>query len=146
MNKRDCEQTAVTQKGEHHMKHIFKTTALWLACFMSSPAFSAPSDSDSSGPLPPSYPAEVLKGVMTDDSGLTIQVESNGCTDKNSFDVLIFESHPAQVEFIRKRHDVCRAYMPYGVKIKFTYEELGLNSPQSFFLVNSVDSGLLPFR
>jgi hypothetical protein len=78
---------------------------------------------------------ERIMGVKHDRTGLTFQVMSNGCTEKEDFELLQQETYPAKVFLIRKTPDYCRAFVRYGVEIHFTWEELG-NQP--FYLGNEL--------
>ena len=129
------------------MKKLILTTI--AACTLLNSASLAHPTSPSEPPteIPPQRPepmVEVLKGFTFDRDGITIQVTSNGCTTKRSFEILVAESFPAQVQFNRLVPDACRALFPYGTKLTYTYEELGLDSKNSFHLVNQIDPGLLP--
>lgn len=73
-----------------------------------------------------SFAAEPLMGYIADFQGITLQVRSGGCTDKNSFRVQIQETMPLQVTFERVRQDFCEAYFPYGKSVQYTWAELGI--------------------
>lgn len=79
---------------------------------------------------------EKIFGQSSDFSGLTFQVYSGGCTSKNSFKVRILESFPVQVELVRTIPDYCRAYFPYGQKIKYSWQELGLSENDQLQVIN----------
>ena len=121
------------------MKTLFTTTIVILACALSTGSFAHPND-----PVEPTPPPVVLQGFISNNTGFTIQVDSNGCTRKESFDLHLLESFPLQVHVTRKSEDQCRMYLAYGTQITYTYKELGLSSPQSFFILNEINPGLLP--
>lgn len=68
----------------------------------------------------PIFSAEVSKDA------LIVRVASNGCTKAESFDVDVdkraSEHYVVQVD--RKKPDLCKAYLPDGVSLTFTFEEL----------------------
>lgn len=81
---------------------------------------------------------EQLLGVSVDESGITFQVTSNGCTEREDFNFFVeeifkemgpmlpaFELH-YYINVIRLRQDQCEAVVPYGTKIFLTFEELGI--------------------
>ena len=70
---------------------------------------------------------EPLYSAMVTAGGLHVTAPSNGCTSKASFAV----THDAQgggavVYLVRSRPDLCRAYLPAGVSLDFTWQDLGL--------------------
>lgn len=80
---------------------------------------------------------EPLMGHFSTKGALNIQVRSGGCTWKKQFQVE--KSRMADytvVRFIRTREDVCRAYLPYGEIITFSFEELGLIPGEKFKIAN----------
>ncbi len=79
---------------------------------------------------------ESIFGQLPDHSGLQFQVYSGGCSNKSDFEVRILESEPLQLELIRLNPDYCRAYLPYGVKIKFTWNEIGISAGEKFTVKN----------
>lgn len=74
-------------------------------------------------------PMETINGWReTPDGDIAITVRSNGCTDKDSFDPVLTGS-PGQgwsfdIELVRLRPDHCRAYVPDGVELIWTREDL----------------------
>jgi len=119
------------------MKSLFTTALILLACTLSTMSFAYPNPQ-----APPTV--EILRGLIANHKGFTVQVDSNGCTNKESFEILILESHPAQIQFLRKGEDMCRVHQPYGTKLTYTYAELGLTTPHSFSIINKINTGLLP--
>jgi hypothetical protein len=86
---------------------------------------------------------ESLLGVRTTPEGIEFQVASGGCTAKEHFSVLVPEPRPdaiapMRLRLIRNRPDFCEANIPYGIIIKFTYEELGLGSRTIYTIANPV--------
>ncbi len=97
---------------------------------------------DSAQEVIPLSSPEVLLGLTTNDLGINIQVKSGGCTGKGSFDIIVMESHPAQILVLRKSPVMCRMYMPHGKVLSFTYEELGLRNT-TFTVINKIDRGVV---
>jgi hypothetical protein len=85
---------------------------------------------------------ETLRAVRFEPGVLVVQVASNGCTDGTSFAVQISEdSGPAHVSLTRERPDNCKALLPEGVELRWTYAELGLETGRTVVVDNPV---LLP--
>ena len=84
---------------------------------------------------------EALLGLTTDWNGVTVQMDSGGCTDKSDFTVLVGEWNGFQtVEFIRLRADTCLSNRPHGTQLNFKYWELGIDGRRSFLIINPVQS------
>jgi hypothetical protein len=90
--------------------------------------------------------AEVLLGVTTDfdEKTITIEVVSNGCTNKDSFRT-DFKTNVLTVYRIQR--DGCKA-MPSKVKFTYSLEELGISPHRSFsvgnhFIVNENLAGIV---
>ena len=69
-----------------------------------------------------------LKGADVAADSVTVRVSSNGCTTKDfiSADVRKQEAGRFSVGFYRKKEDYCRANMPDGVALTWTFAELGI--------------------
>jgi hypothetical protein len=80
--------------------------------------------------------AEALLGYHIDSRGVTFQVSSNGCTSKKSLQALLMESSPIQLQLNRTTPDRCRAYVPYGVNVFYSFEELGISPGSEFRITN----------
>ncbi len=83
---------------------------------------------------------EPLMGHFTTKGALNIQVRSGGCTYKKQFKIQkdLMDGY-TMVTFQRTEEDPCRAYLPYGEIITFSFEEVGLE-PGSKFKVGNSDS------
>ena len=83
--------------------------------------------------------AEPLLGLLYSGEGLEFQVQSTGCTEKSHFVVqrLSPESQiSSQLLLIRVVPDYCDAHVPFGVRISYSYKELGLEEDELFTLLN----------
>lgn len=80
---------------------------------------------------------EKILGFNYDSDGVELQVMSGGCTDKSSFRVQRFiDNDTLTFGFQRQIFDGCLALMPYGTKIRYSYEELGVLPLQTFKVMN----------
>ncbi|MEZ6029558.1 MAG: hypothetical protein R3C46_07375 [Hyphomonadaceae bacterium] len=71
---------------------------------------------------------------------ITILVHSNGCTDKGDFRVNIDRrgEHRFDVGFRRMEKDYCKALVPEGARMTWSYAELGLPRDARVMIVNQV--------
>ncbi|MGZ5279942.1 MAG: hypothetical protein ACXWC9_08370 [Pseudobdellovibrionaceae bacterium] len=84
---------------------------------------------------------EPLLGHFSTQGGIHIQVYSGGCTWKKQFEVTRENlSGRIRLSFIRKTSDPCRAYIPYGEMLTFSFEELGLKANDVFEIANPVSA------
>ena len=83
---------------------------------------------------------EKLLGIHVDARGITFQVLSNGCTQKDDFQVQIFGAKPLQLLLLRDRPDFCEAFVPYGKRIRFSYQELGLRDGKLMRVLNPLST------
>lgn len=86
-------------------------------------------------------PLEPVYGYMQTSRGIFFQVASAGCTYSEDFVVQI--SPKADVDIvmlIRERFDLCKAYIPYGVTIFKSYDDLGILSAKPFKILNPIRS------
>jgi hypothetical protein len=64
------------------------------------------------------------------DGTIRVQVRSNGCTTKESFEPVVMVDSRTRwsftVELRRLQPDLCRAYLPEGVVLVWTRDDLGL--------------------
>lgn len=73
---------------------------------------------------------ETIYSMSYVNGSVQIQVESNGCTDKNSFYVEKYvdpSDNVIRLLFIRRQPDWCRAFIAQGVGVEFSREDLGLS-------------------
>lgn len=103
---------------------------------------------------PMGYQGEPLEPVLAfreDAAGdLVIRVRSNGCTTKDSFEVNVTGSAAGGWSFdmslTRLHADRCRAFLPQGVALTWTKDELGLPPGADVVLVNPVENTAPPPR
>lgn len=69
-----------------------------------------------------------LMGADVSADVITVRVTSNGCTTKDFIGANVNKSGDDRfsVGFYREREDYCRAYLPDGVSLSWTFEELGI--------------------
>lgn len=83
-----------------------------------------------------------LYGAEISDRGreVTILVHSNGCTERGDFDVNIDHrgDNRFNIGFQRKKPDYCKALVPEGRRLTWTYEELGLPRNATVLITNPV--------
>jgi hypothetical protein len=82
---------------------------------------------------------ETILGYTFGKTGITFQVETNGCTDKSSFEVEVEEPRadaPLVVKLLRIEGDECDEHHPYGKEITWSWEETGLYPGEEFVLTN----------
>tara|TARA_R110002012_G_scaffold322025_2_gene553821 strand:+ start:4929 stop:5321 length:393 start_codon:yes stop_codon:yes gene_type:complete len=80
---------------------------------------------------------ETLRAVRFADGALIVRVHSSGCTTAADFAVSVAEGTPANLTLTRTRPDLCKAIVPEGVELRWTFEELGL-APGSRFSVENL--------
>ncbi|WP_084420256.1 hypothetical protein [Henriciella litoralis] len=69
-----------------------------------------------------------LKGAEVSANQITARVSSNGCTTKDFIgtDVRKSGDDSFTVGFFREKQDYCRANLPDGVELSWSFEELGI--------------------
>ncbi len=122
------------------MKKYILIVSLLASCLVFVESQSSESSESSESPG-----SEVILGFIYDSTGVTFQVESNGCTEKSDFVVLQLETYPVQVMIERTRPDNCEVSVPYGEYIKFTYEELGQSAGTKFDIGNQINDRITIF-
>lgn len=86
---------------------------------------------------------EVIRGMMISENGIIFNVDSNGCTIKEDFKVSVSKKDEQNIILLQRiREDLCRSYIPQGVKIFFTYEELGFD--EGFVMLANPLIGYVP--
>ncbi len=78
-------------------------------------------------------------GFMTDERGITFQVQSNGCTIKKDFVLDVMEMPPievSEIRLIRRRTDPCKGWKERGARIFYSWKEVGLLPGVQFQITN----------
>lgn len=82
---------------------------------------------------------EPLRSVRFEAEALVVRADSNGCTSEASFAVHIADAEgPAQISLTRETEDLCKALVPDGVELRWTYAQLGLKSGETAIVQNPV--------
>jgi hypothetical protein len=81
-------------------------------------------------------PLEALREARFDGRRLTVRADSNGCTDSTHFEVSVVAGEPAAITLRRVAPDLCKALVPDGVVLSWTYDELELEAGGAARLVN----------
>ena len=81
---------------------------------------------------------ETVRSAHFEDGRLMVRVDSNGCTSAANFEVRLVGDRPAALTLERVRPDPCRALVPEGVEVSWTYAELGLEPGTSVRLMNAI--------
>ena len=85
--------------------------------------------------------AEPLLGLTYAPEGIEFQVASTGCTEKAHFAMLRLspeDQTTSQLLLVRVVPDYCDAYVPFGVRLFYSYEELKLEEGDPFTILNSL--------
>ena len=83
-------------------------------------------------------PLEAVRKVDFDGQRLNVVVGSNGCTEASSFEVRIKDGDPAELTLARRAPDLCKALVPEGKSVIWTYDELGLERGQPVRVLNPI--------
>lgn len=81
---------------------------------------------------------EAVRKVDFDGQRLNVVVGSNGCTETASFEVKIKDGEPAELTLTRRTPDLCKALVPEGVTVSWTYAELGLELGEPVRVLNPI--------
>ena len=90
------------------------------------------------------YPQEVLIGYIRDYKQMTFQIFSGGCTKKEDFrlDIEVYNKM-TYVTLYRVIPDYCKAFVPFGTYVAFTYGELGISNRQQLRVTNPINPGFI---
>ena len=71
---------------------------------------------------------------------IAFTVESNGCTDESFFhvDVVKTDTDAFNVGLTRTRQDYCKAHVPDGKTVNWTYRELGIPAGAQVSVLNGI--------
>jgi hypothetical protein len=74
------------------------------------------------------------------DPEITIIARSNGCTEKSDFDFVVRNRGDDEfdVGFRRERQDNCKALVPEGQRMTWTFPELGIPRQARVMILNPV--------
>jgi len=94
---------------------------------------------------------ETIKALRVDQNGITLTVDTGGCTEKKHFRVRKLGLNPTEISLIRIKPDNCKSFSPESIDIKFTYEELGITRGEQFEIEGllykaSITPGMWPGR
>ena len=83
-----------------------------------------------------------LKGADIGPDFVMARVSSNGCTTKDFIgaDVDKTGDNRFSVGFYRERQDYCEAYVPEGVELSWTFEELGIPQDAAVRIRNDISN------
>jgi len=130
---------------------IFTTLCLFLLLFVMSSSLALAGKGghqEDLDPLEIEGRAEPILGLIYSGEGLEFQVSSTGCTEKAHFVVQRLSPEGqigSQLLLIRVVPDYCDAFVPFGTRITFSYEELGLEENESFTLLNPLSGYRTPY-
>ena len=80
--------------------------------------------------------AEAIHEARFVDGALVARVDSNGCTQASDFEVSVAENSPAKITLRRIKPDMCKALVPDGVELRWTYADLGLEPGTPARIIN----------
>lgn len=83
-------------------------------------------------------PQLVLMGLTYDSQTITIQVPTGGCTSKETIGLTLDRTSPMEGAFFVKIPDECKGLFPNGVKLTYTFAELGLKTGDRLVIKNVV--------
>lgn len=81
---------------------------------------------------------ETLSAARFENGSLVVRVGSNGCTSVSDFAVSVTGGDPTEISIKREKPDLCRAIVPEGVELRWTYAELGLTAGVAARIMNPV--------
>jgi hypothetical protein len=71
-------------------------------------------------------PAEAIREARFADGALVARVDSNGCTQASDFEVSVSDGSPTEITLRRTKQDLCKALVPDGVELRWTYADLDI--------------------
>lgn len=83
---------------------------------------------------------EIPLGIEVTPEDVNLRVYSGGCTSADDFELAVDKASPPRLTVTRLRPDVCRAYLPDGVVLKFSRASIGLAKGSGVVLVNALAS------
>jgi len=82
--------------------------------------------------------SETLRAFRFEGGALIARVDSNGCTSAADFAVELDGDAPVEATLIRRSPDNCKALVPDGVELRWSYADLGLDAGQAVRMRNPV--------
>lgn len=82
---------------------------------------------------------EKILGYQPSDNGLIFHVTSGGCTKPEDFTIQLAPNADTGIidlKLIRTRPDTCYSFIPTGVRIQITYEQMGITANQAYEVKN----------
>jgi hypothetical protein len=82
---------------------------------------------------------EKILGYQPTQEGIIFHVTSSGCTKPEDFVVDLSrddQTRTSAIKLVRTRPDNCYSFIPMGVKISFTFEQLGMQASEAFVVQN----------
>ena len=73
-------------------------------------------------------PAEAIREARFADGALVVRVDSNGCTQASDFEMAVADNNPVEITLRRTKQDLCKALVPDGAELRWTYADLGLEA------------------
>lgn len=87
---------------------------------------------------------EVLIGYIRNQHGMVFQVYSGGCTEKSDFKVIVDQHQDKTfLTLYRANPDYCKASMPFGRTITYSYSELNISRRQPVQVLNPINPGFI---
>lgn len=90
---------------------------------------------------------ETIIGYSIDQNGIVFQVYDGGCTRAEDFDIQVEKSTGKKTDITLYRHkfDPCKAFFPYGRKIRFSFDAMGINKNEAFKIRNPINPGFIRY-
>ena len=81
-----------------------------------------------------------LRAVDIGEDAVTIRIDSNGCTNKETIAASVDQDgrNEYEIAFDRVKEDNCRAYFPNGIELTWTYDELDIPEGAYVRVLNDV--------
>ncbi|RYG19318.1 MAG: hypothetical protein EON96_03230 [Caulobacteraceae bacterium] len=83
-------------------------------------------------------PAEAIREARFANGALVARVDSNGCTQASDFELSVSDNTPTEITLRRTKPDLCKALVPNGVELRWTYADLGLEPGTPARILNAL--------
>lgn len=120
--------------GQMKITNLIRTLSLGAAIFTSSQILAKPTIFIGHNPQ-----VESIFKYTIDKDGIAFQVYSGGCTCKKSFNFIKNispDGKDVHLTLIRVSPDYCKANIPEGTVVWYSFEELGINSENNLYIEN----------